>query len=195
MINFVFTLYNYCFSETWQNFFFYLQCSTSKKESVLFIFWFIRHNFHNTATVYWFTWPNSTVTVKSVSLYYLTLIFMSFWQISMCFTLCYPISCQFRHKISSCRIRQVLLYRIIYTDLALIRLQDGYNVMTDDLPRGQLTDPDLDQQLLDLGVDLTVRWGHQEGVDRVQIPLEHSQRVCKANHIIKCLDVRASQST
>ena len=67
--------------------------------------------------------------------------------------------------------------------------------MTDDLPRGQLTDPDLDQQLLDLGVDLTVRRGHQEGVDRVQIPLEHSQRVCKANHVIKCLDVRASRST
>ena len=67
--------------------------------------------------------------------------------------------------------------------------------MTDDLPRGQLTDPDLDQQLLDLGVDLTVRRGYQERVDRVQIPLEHGQRVCKANHVIKYLDVRASQTT
>ena len=92
-------------------------------------------------------------------------------------------------------IRQVLLYRIINTDLALIRLQDGYNVVTNDLPRGQLTDPDLDQQLLDLRIDLTVRRGHQEGVDRVQIPLEHGQRVCKANHVIKYLYVRVSQST
>lgn len=58
---------------------------------------------------------------------------------------------------STSRIRQVLLYKIINTDLALFGLQDGYDVLTNDLPRGQLTDPDLDQQLLDLGVDLTVR--------------------------------------
>ena len=77
----------------------------------------------------------------------------------------------------------------------MIGLQDGHDVLTNDLPRGQLTDPDLDQQLLDLGVDLTVRRGDQEGVDGVQIPLEHGQRVCKAKHVIKYLDVRASQST
>ena len=38
--------------------------------------------------------------MESIYLCYLTLIFIPFWQFSMCFTLCYPTLCLFQHQMS-----------------------------------------------------------------------------------------------